>query len=637
MKRLLLVLLGLATGAVPLRAVTGVPWRAPTYSTTADRVPAAALLRAFATQQGLPLQLNAPAETPVSGRFQDLPARQFLDAVCEATGLLWFWDGSRLHIDAAAASETRVLNLDVVSVERATAAMRGLGFDGGPAALGQAVRGGDGILTVAGGRRFVELAEPVLKTLNTLETERADQTRQQAERAEAAAAAAGAQLQVRVFRLTHASAGDLTVRGGSTQSVIPGVARALQNIMGASSGELSLGVASTPGRNQLTSLRGTGLAAAGKEPAPQASAKAPARRDEPPEENRVLIQADPRLNAVIVRDTVARLPLYEELIRQLDVPSPVIEISAAVVDIDTDQNRNAGVEFLSFGRVGNGITPRVGFDGDFGTSRNRDTVPASGVTLAGGEITDSQALVRTAGFASSVLVPVSGFELLARVRALEDKGEAQLVTSPTVITLDNVEANLRQDDTVYVRVSGNGQGASSDLFNVRTGVTLRVTPTVVRDGEEVSFRMVVEVQDGSFSDLTVDGVPSTRESAISTQAVVPANKTLLIGGYFVERRSDKTHQVPGLGNLPYVGALFKRNDRTQARAQRFFFNTPRLVDVKREARTNLPALPDERNRLPAASSDPAQVRARADAAVGRARGAFEPAPDSAPPAAPAKP
>jgi len=105
LKRLLLVLLGLATGAVPLRAVTGVPWRAPTYSTTADRVPAAALLRAFATQQGLPLQLNAPAETPVSGRFQDLPARQFLDAVCEATGLLWFWDGSRLHIDAAAASE----------------------------------------------------------------------------------------------------------------------------------------------------------------------------------------------------------------------------------------------------------------------------------------------------------------------------------------------------------------------------------------------------------------------------------------------------------------------------------------------------------------------------------------------------
>ena len=74
MKRLLLVLLGLAAGAAPVRAAPGVPWRAPTYSTTADRVPAAALLRAFATQQGLPLQLNAPAEAPVSGRFQDLPA-----------------------------------------------------------------------------------------------------------------------------------------------------------------------------------------------------------------------------------------------------------------------------------------------------------------------------------------------------------------------------------------------------------------------------------------------------------------------------------------------------------------------------------------------------------------------------------
>lgn len=635
MKRLLLALVALTAGTTLFRAAPGIPWRAASYSTQADRVPAAALLQAFATQQGLPLQLNAPAEAPVSGRFQDLPARQFLDAVCEATGLLWFWDGSRLHIDAAAASETRVVNLEAVTPERATAALRGLGFDGGPATLGQAVRGGDGLLTVAGSRKFVEVAEPVLRTLNSMEAERASQVRQQTERDEAAAAAAGAQMQIRVFRLTYATAGDITVRGGSSQSVIPGVARALQNIMGTSSGELSVGVASTPGRNQLPGLRGTGLAAAGKETPPKAAAMAPGRRDDlPADENRVLIQADPRLNAVIIRDTAARLPLYEELIRQLDVASPVIEISAAVVDIDTDNNRNAGVEFLSFGRAGNGVTPRVGFDGDFGASREPGgtTTPTTGAP-----ITDSQALIRTSGFASSVLVPVSGFELLARVRALEEKGEAQLVTSPTVITLDNVEANLRQDDTVYVRVSGNGTGASSDLFNVRTGVSLRVTPTVVREGEELSFRMVVEVQDGAFSDLTVDGVPATRESTISTQAVVPANRTLLIGGYFVERRSDKTHQIPGLGDLPYVGGLFKRTDRTQARAQRFFFITPRLVDVKREARTNLPATPAEENRLPAASSDPVKVRDRADVAVGRSLGAVAPAPTTVLETAPAKP
>ena len=119
--------------------------------------------------------------------------------------------------------------------------------------------------------------------------------------------------------------------------------------------------------------------------------------------------------------------------------------------------------------------------------------------------------------------------------------------------------------------------------------------------------------------------------------MVPANKTLLIGGYFVERRLDKSHQVPGLGNLPYVGGLFKRNERSQARAQRFFFLTPRLVDVAREARTKPPALPVENNRLPAAATDPAQVRSRADAAVGRSRGAFEPASAGVPETAPAKP
>jgi len=157
-------------------------------------------------------------------------------------------------------------------------------------------------------------------------------------------------------------------------------------------------------------------------------------------------------------------------------------------------------------------------------------------------------------------------------------------------------------------------------------VQLRVTPTVVREGDQVSFRLVVNVQDGSFSDLLVDGVPSTRESAINTQAVVPANKTLLIGGYFVERHNQTARQVPGLGNVPLLGRLFKRTDNTQSRAQRFYFITPRLVDVHREARLNLPAAPLGKSPLPNDSIQPDKVVQRAHDLAGR----------GLPPAAPAE-
>ena len=613
------LLVSLTLLAVTATAAPGITWRTPDYSVLAEAVPASELLRTFATRQGITLQISDQATVKISGDFQKIPTRQFLDAVCEAGELLWFWDGSRLHIDAAAEGQTRLLNVEALTPEQAVGVFQSLGFESGPAARVFAVRGVAGVITLSGGKRFLDIAEPVIKALNTQEVERATQAREKTTRDEAATRAADAEMQVRVFRLRYASAGDITVRGGSAQSTLPGVARALQNIMGTPTGSLAMGAEATDRKRQLTGLRGTGLTAVGKTPAAKS-----AERDEEKAtgDNRALIQAEPRLNAIIVRDTAARMPVYEALIQQLDVSSPVIEISAAVVDIDTDNNKSLGVEFLSFGDGKGTVKPRLGFEADRsfnqGNSDNTSVQPA---------FADGTNLVRGSGFSSSVLVPVSGYELLARVRALEEKGDAQLVTSPSVITLDNVEANLRQEDTVYVRVAGSGPGSSSDLFDVRTGVQLRVTPTVVREGDQVSFRLVVDVQDGSFSDLTVDGVPSTRESAINTQAVVPADKTLLIGGYFVERRNNKTRQLPGLGNIPYLGRLFKRTENNHARAQRFFFLTPRLVDVQKEARVNVPAPvpPKSKTALPPDLTDPTKVRNQAHELAGK----------SLPPAVPA--
>jgi len=323
-----------------------------------------------------------------------------------------------------------------------------------------------------------------------------------------------------------------------------------------------------------------------------------------------LIQADPRLNAVIVRDVASRMPLYESLIEDLDVASPVIEIAAAVVDIDTSNGKALGVEFLSFGDGNSSTIGRIGFEADRsfnqGDGDNSATNPV---------FNDGTDLVRGPGLLSSVLVPVDGYELLVRVRALEEKGAAQLVTSPSVITLENVEAVLRQEETVYVRVAGQ---ESTDLFDVRAGVQLRVTPTLVQEGDQLMFKLVVNVQDGSFSDLLIDGVPTTRESAINTQALVPTDRTLLIGGYFVERQVDNARQVPLLGDVPVLGRLFKRTESNRSRAQRYFFITPRLVDVHREARLNQAAAKPDRA-LPVELASPDLALERAHQLVGNTR------------------
>ncbi|WP_414663717.1 type III secretion system outer membrane ring subunit SctC [Horticoccus sp. 23ND18S-11] len=588
------------------------PWRREVVTVKAERQPAGQLLRAFAAEHALPLQLTEQAQAPVSGDFQGLTPRQFLDAVCDASQLVWFWDGARLHIDAAADVRSRPLNFDALTSERALAAFQSLGFESGPPARPTSLRGTNTVFTLVGGPHFIEVAEPVLRALDTQEKARRAEAEAQAARDDEAERIRKAETQVRVFRLKYASASDLTVQGGSAQSVVPGVARALQNIMGTAPTTLSTGGKSTDRKRAQTGLRGTGLIAVGQTPPSAdnaASARAGEARTDAQEKHEALIQADPRLNAVIVRDLTIRMPEYEALIEQLDVSSPVIEISAAVVDIEANNGKSLGVEFLSFGDGKSSTKTRLGFEADRSYNNRED-----GNTSASPGFVDGTDLVRGPGVLSSVLVPVSGYQLLTRIRALEEKGEAQLVTSPSVITLENVEANLRQEETVFVRVAGR---EATDLFDVHAGVQLRVTPTVVREGDRITFRLVVSVQDGSFSDLLVDGVPSTRESAINTQAIVPADRTLLIGGYFVERQNNNARQVPGLGNVPLLGRLFKRTENNRSRAQRYFFITPRLVDIHQEARLNKPAATPEKSPLPAALTHPDQAANRAHELVGR--------------------
>ena len=599
---------------VPSAAAADLAWSNPTYSTQVDQLPVRDLLRAFAVQQGLPVDISDRAATLISGDFQNVPAGQFLDTVCAASELLWFWDGTRLHVDTVSETETRMLNVTAVTPEQANTILHALGFESGPDGHRITVRGVAGVLALSGSKKFLDLTEPVLKAYNEQQVAHTTEARENAAREAELNHVLEGQLEVRVFRLTYASAADIAVRGGSgsSSSAIPGVARALQNIMGSNAGANALDSGSSGRKRQLSSLRGSGLAGTVAAGTPAAQRKSPPPADSPAEENHVIIQADPRLNAVIVRDTAGRMPEYEALIKQLDIPNLVIEISAAVVDIDSNNSRSFGTQFLGAGEGSSSLLPRLGSGADpnFSQTGNGSTSSATFV--------DGPNLVRGPGINASALITLSGFQLLSRIQALEDKGEAQLVTNPSILTLDNTEANLSQQDTVYVRVAGSGTGASSDLYNIHTGVQLRVTPTIIREGDQISFRLLIDVQDGAFnaSELTVDSIPGTRESSITTQAVVPANKTLLIGGYFVDKRQNATRQVPGLGNLPVVGALFKTTNKASSRAQRFYFLTPRLVDVTQESRLSRRPAPGSAAPLSAAVTDSAPVLERAHELVG---------------------
>ena len=119
-----------------------------------------------------------------------------------------------------------------------------------------------------------------------------------------------------------------------------------------------------------------------------------------------------------------------------------------------------------------------------------------------------------------------------------------------------------------------------DLFNVSAGTTLRVTPHVFRDREQTRIKLLVNVEDGNITNRQVDQIPVVERSTVNTQALIAEGESLLIGGMVRETQSSSEDKVPGLGDVPVVGNLFKTKTSGTTRVERMFLITPRMAGTR---------------------------------------------------------
>ena len=168
-------------------------------------------------------------------------------------------------------------------------------------------------------------------------------------------------------------------------------------------------------------------------------------------------------------------------------------------------------------------------------------------------------------------------QFFARIRALQTEGAARIVSSPQVVTLSNVEAMFDNTSTFFVRVAGREQ---VDLFNVSAGTTLRVTPHVFRDHDQTRIKLLVNVEDGNITNRQVDQIPVVERSTVNTQALIAEGESLLIGGMVRETQTNSEDKVPGLGDVPVVGNLFKTKSSGTTRVERMFLITPRMAGTR---------------------------------------------------------
>ena len=510
-----------------------IPWKTRTYSYTARQAPASEVLTNFAAAQGMGLSLPAGPSPLVSGNFRELPPQVFLEQVCALANLIWYYDGAGLYICTPAEMRSVLLELRYMKADDVIEILRELDVE--DPRFPMARTKDNALVKISGPPRYVDLIQELVAKADSLRKNRLFRDEE-----------------VRIFRLKHAWADDVDLGGDlkGSSSAVRGVASILQELMGAPS--VSRGKLQTDGQR-----------AAEKPQSEKTADELAADELEQLGSHSPQILADKRLNAVIVRDSKARMPYYEQLIQELDVPIRMVEIAVTILDIDKSALLDWELRLKALGSK-----RKV----QAGAGLNVDNL-ASPESLVGLGLTGALTYVN------------NNFSLASSITALEEKGKARTISRPSILTLDNVSATLQDTKSYHAKVVGK---EVVDLTEVSTGIVLTVQPRIVdlprQEVEEgmpmppsYEIWMTLQIQDGDFETVVVDDLPMSHDSTLETQAGVQEGQSLLIGGYMHETIIEKAWGIPFLRSIPWIGWLFGGVGKDKSMMQRMFLLSPRMV------------------------------------------------------------
>jgi type III secretion protein C len=500
-----------------------------TYIATKDRLPK--VLDAFGRAFGIQVETTAAIEaqtTLVDGRLTAATPSEFLNQLGATHGLTWYYRAGVLHVSRTSESVTRALPAAGSGAPTMRTALTELGVV--DAKFGWGVLPDRGVVLVAGPPSYIDAIEQTMKSLP-----------------EAAAAQS-----LRVFPLRHAPVDDRTIQFRDKEITTAGVATILRNLVSGGGGKggtsIQLAEMAAPLRS-LAPLVDTGEGEAPKNVARQA-APAPASAAEGA--GAPVIQADSRLNALIVKDRPDRMPVYEQLIAILDTPSQLIEIEAMIVDINASKLSELGIDW-------NGRAGKTAFQ--FGRPDAEPTATSINI-------------IRGTGVNPTSVIANAGNFLMSRIAALQSDGDASIVSRPSILTVDNMGALIDLSETFYIQSTGE---RVAEVTPISVGVTLRVTPHIIEQAGARAVHMVVDIEDGAIQDLKIQNLPTVRRSTVGTQAVVAEQSSLLIGGFNTESNVRQKDAVPGLGEVPALGVLFGKKRSEVQKRERLFLITPKIV------------------------------------------------------------
>ena len=297
------------------------------------------------------------------------------------------------------------------------------------------------------------------------------------------------------------------------------------------------------------------------------------------------VMAEPRTNQLFFLDTPAYLKQLQAVIQQLDVPVRQVLIEAKIVEAEEQFGKSLGTRLGGvyaasfappFSASGRSVNVALGAQGLPATG---GVQPGYMVNLPAGPA--GQALYAPATFAVSLFNAGANQFLNLEISAMEADGKGRVVASPRVITADQTKALIEQGTELPYQVS-NGNGAASISFR-KANLKLEVTPQITPEGAVV---LELDIAKDSVGQITTAGY-AINTKHVKTQVLVDNGGTVVIGGILEAADKADVAKVPGLGQLPGLGWLFKSQQLTQRKTEMLIFVTPRvLADAVPSAASN---------------------------------------------------
>lgn len=286
---------------------------------------------------------------------------------------------------------------------------------------------------------------------------------------------------------------------------------------------------------------------------------------------------DERTNTLLMKDTGENLDKIREMIALLDVPVRQVLIEARIVIANTSVGKKLGIRWGGAHAKANGDSNNT-IGGSQRTLTEANQILADRVSGDDpGSITFPDAYVVDLGVddvgATSLAVGIQTFDYLLdlELSAVETDGNAEIVSQPRVITADGQTASI-QSGTEIPYQEASSSGATSISFKSAV-LRLEVTPQITPDDRII---MDLKINQDSIGEITLAG-PTIDTNALETQVLVENGETIVLGGIFRSEETNAVTKTPFLGDIPYLGVLFRRTEHTESKAELLIFVTPRLV------------------------------------------------------------